>query len=257
MLGQRQLTVPALGALDAGEYEQTRRGDAAGTVPWGPRRPFITISRQAGAGGRALAARLVDRLNAIDPGDLPWKVWDNELVERVAAEHHLPASCVAALEDQKPSWLEEALGSLTLSGNSPDEATVFRRMATAIRALAELGRVVIVGRGGAYLTADMPGGVHVRLVAPVGFRIAKTAKAKGLSPDAAAAWVRETDRARESFYRRHWPARPLTAEAFTMTLNTASLSIPQQVDAVLAALPEGGRNATEATDRGRAVVKSV
>ena len=124
-------------------------------------------------------------MNDIDPGDLPWKVWDNELVERVAAEHHLPASRVAELEDQQPSWLEEALGGLAIAGNHPEEVTIFRRVATAIRALAELGRVVIVGRGAVFVTGDMPAGVHLRLVAPVGFRVASTAAAKGVSPDEA------------------------------------------------------------------------
>ena len=127
----------------------------------------------------------------------------------------------------------------------------------AIRALAELGRVVIVGRGAVYLTGDMPGGVHVRLVAPAGVRIARTAGATGVSVDAAGAWVRDTDRARESFFRRHWPARPLMPEAFAMTLNTAKLSVGQQVSAVLPALPGDGRNATEAADRGRAVARTA
>jgi hypothetical protein len=256
MPGKNQSTVPTFGALNVGEYEQARRG-VAGSPGWGPRRPFITISRQAGAGGRPLAARLVDRLNEIDPGDLPWKVWGDELVERVAAEHHLSASRVTALEDEKPSWLEEALAGFAVSGNNPDEATVFRGMTTAIRALAELGRVVIVGRGAVYHTGDMPGGVHVRLVAPVGFRIAHSARARGVTPDAAGAWVRDTDRARESFYHRHWPARPLAAEAFAMTLNTAALSVEQQAKAVLVALPGDGRNATETADRGRVVAKTA
>jgi hypothetical protein len=178
------------------------------------------------------------RLNELDPGHLPWTVWDNELVERVAAEHHLPKRRVAALEDERPSWLEDALASLAISGgkSAPDELAVFRRVGEAIRALAELGRVVIVGRGGAYVTRDMPGGLHVRLVAPLEFRIAATAEVQGISKAAAAAWVRDKDASREAFYRRHWPTRPVAPERFSMLLNAAALSIPQQVGAIVGAL---------------------
>jgi hypothetical protein len=173
------------------------------------------------------------RLNERDPGAVPWTVWDNELVERVAAEHHLPASKVAALEDVRPSWLEEALGSLAVASPPSDEMTVFHRVAATIRALAEIGRVIIVGRGAAFVTADMPGGVNVRLVAPRERRIEWTAGSMGISPEVAADWVKEKDAAREAFYRRHFPKRPLIPENFSATFNTALVPADQLEQSVL------------------------
>src|SRR5688500_10565809 len=38
--------------------------------------PFVTVSRQAGAGGRTFAQSLAERLNAAGPVDRPWAVWD-------------------------------------------------------------------------------------------------------------------------------------------------------------------------------------
>lgn len=202
--------------------------------------PFVTISRQAGAGGRSLAGALAERLNALDPAPasrddpprLPWTVWDNELVERVAAECRIPAARVAALEDERPSWLESALTSLTTAG-SPDELMVYHRVATVIRSLASMGRVIIVGRGSGFITADMPGGVHVRLVAPLSDRIAATSRARRITPDAASAIVRELDHNRESFYRRHWPGRPLSPENFTVTFNSSAAAIARIVECIV------------------------
>jgi cytidylate kinase len=237
-----------LATLRSAEYPHP--GDVLGTTP--PQRapaPFVTVSRQAGAGGRSLAVQLAQRLNEIDPGPLPWTVWDNELVERVAADYHLPKVRVAALEDERPSWLEETLANLAIGSTTghPDELAVYHRVGATIRALAELGRVIIVGRGGAYVTRDMPQGLHVRLVAPLEFRVAATAELLGVSKEKAADWVRETDASREAFYRRHWPNRPVVPENFSMILNSAMLSIPQQVGAILAALPEGPGAAAAAT----------
>jgi cytidylate kinase len=222
--------LPVLAAIRAAEY--ANRIPETSTPP-APPAPFVTISRQAGAGARTLANSLAARLNARCPGELPWTVWDNELVERVAAEHHLPVSRVAALEDQRPSWLEEALESLAVSGPPATEAAVYRRVATTIRVLAQVGRVIVVGRGGAYVTADLPGGVHVRLVAPVEHRVAAAARALKLSLPEAADWVKEKDQAREAFYRRHWPTRSLTPEDFTATFNTAAVSNDRSVESVV------------------------
>ena len=136
--------------------------------------PFITISRQAGAGGRSLAQGLVRRLNDAHPGILPWTVWDNELVHKVAEENHLPENLVASIEDRRPSWLHEALSGIAFEDDpaNPDEFKVYRRVAVAIRALARMGRVILVGRGGAFVTRELPGGIHLRLVAPLKDRVA-------------------------------------------------------------------------------------
>jgi hypothetical protein len=228
--------LPALAALHAADYQRVHLRDNASAPRQHP--PFITISRQAGAGGRSFARQLVTRLNQTDSAQLPWTLWDNELVERVASENHLRPAAVAALEDNPPSWLEQALASLASgSGERNDELAVYHRVAVTIRALAELGRVVIVGRGGAFITRDIPGGVHLRLVAPEDHRIAAIATSMNLAPDAAAQWMRHTDRNREAFYRRHWRDRPLTPENFTATFNTAATRLEQLVDSTLCLIP--------------------
>jgi hypothetical protein len=225
--------IPMLAALRASlhQHEHPRGEGTTKNRHW----PFITISRQAGAGGRSFAERLARRLNDINPADMPWTVWDNELVERVAAEHHLPAASVAAIEDERPNWLEHALGGLTVgsTANYPDELKVYHGVATTIRALAEIGRVVIVGRGAGLVTRGMPGGVHLRLVAPLDHRIAMTALRMGVTTAAASEWVGDKDRNREAFYHRHWPKHPPIPENFTATFNTAVLGIDQLVESVL------------------------
>jgi hypothetical protein len=197
-------------------------------------KPFLTISRQAGAGGRSFERRLAEKLNETDPGELPWTVWDNELVETAAAKRSLPSGAVVS--DEQPNWLEEALGSLAIKAGDGVES--FRHSCQTIRALARMGRVIIVGRGGAFVTADLPGGVHLRLVAPLGERIARTAQRTGASTALAAEMVREKDAARAEFYRRRWPTRALAGENFTATFNTAAISPQRLTDSVTALIPK-------------------
>lgn len=127
----------------------------------------MTISRAAGAGGRTLAADLAAALSWADPGGQPWYAWDHELVEKVsAAEHHIPPDAVEALEDAAHPWFAELLSGLS-SADTPDEFRTYRRAALTTRALAHVGRAVLDGRGGVFVTTGVPGELHVRLLAPL------------------------------------------------------------------------------------------
>lgn len=202
----------------------------------GPEAPrlFVTISRQPGAAGRSLGRRLVERLQEVDRAG-QWSCWDQELVEKVSAEHDIEKTIVQMLEDGRHTWLTDLLGNLSSSDvrQHPDELKVYRRVATTIRALADAGRAVIVGRGGVFLTAGMPGGIHLRLVSPLSQRIAHTAEREGISRKQAEARVAEIERNRDAFYRRHWPGKSLGPEAFTLTLNSSELTCEEMVDCVL------------------------
>lgn len=196
--------------------------------------PFVTISRQAGAGGKLLAQQLVETLNRHDPQAKPWSAWDQELIEKVAFEQNLPRECIAALEDDRRPWfLDFVNGLISQNAGAGDESIVYARVAETIRALALAGRAVIVGRGGVYLTAGMDGGVHVRLVAPLAHRVENLATQLNISLDEAVKRVAQIDHNRELFYKRYWPKKQLTPDIFTVTLNTAALTDDQMIKCLL------------------------
>jgi cytidylate kinase len=204
--------------------------------PQHPAEPFITISRQCGAGAWTLAQQLVPALNALDPAGRPWTCWDRELVSKVATDYHIPQHMIEALGEANYSWLADMLGSLSYA-DSPaqaEEARIYARVANTIRTLAQSGRVIIVGRGGVFITRRMPGGLHVRLVAPFEQRVAFMARQLNLSERAATRHVREADHAREAFYRRHWPGESLAPETFDMVLNTAQLDTDALIQVIVA-----------------------
>ena len=227
-----------LASIRAGIYVQQQRvraeaRDAA---------PFVTVSRQADAGGRTLARALADRLNRDDPSGRPWTVWDHDLVEKVAREEHIPVSLVESLEAEGPhrSMFQDFLASLSAKNDAADldEFQVYRRVARATRTLARAGRAVIVGCGGVYATFDLPGGVHVRLVAPLEHRIGRMAQAWQTSQEEAAREVHRLDRYRETFHRRYWHDKALLPEIFTLTINSARVDEDRMVECVVPLIPK-------------------
>lgn len=182
--------------------------------------PFVTISREAGAGGVSLGQSLVDHLNRHRRSGPEWELWDRRLVEQVSQQHDLPAEWIDTLEDRDFSWLSELFSGLDVG--EANEFTVYRRVSEAIRRLAKRGHVVIVGRGGTYITADLPQAVHVCLVARVEYRIAHLARLLGVDRDAAADEVERRDANRQAFWDRYFATRR-GVEDFTITLNTQTL----------------------------------
>jgi len=196
--------------------------------------PFITISRQAGSRGRPLADLLAARLNAADPSEHPWTVWDRELVERAIAEHHISAAAVESVERPR-RWWEELASNWSDRDHSAylDEYQVYRRVAATIHALASQGRAIIVGRGGVYATGDLPRGLHLRVVAPFEARVQFVADLRKTSPETAAVEVRKVDHERDLFHRRFYPGKAILPEVFTLTLNSGMLTDEQMASCVL------------------------
>lgn len=197
-----------------------------------PPTPFITISRQVGAGAGQLAHRLVDHLNDVDPGEVPWTAWDRELVEKVAADHHISQELIESLGTREYSWLTDLMEGFAITDTTPSEETVVRNVFTTVRALAEAGRVVIVGMGTMLTTRKMRGAVHVRLIAPLEARIEAYARRHGVSLEEAEAEVKRLEKTRNAFFARHWPSLKIDPELFHLTLNVARLTEQQMVDCI-------------------------
>jgi cytidylate kinase len=198
--------------------------------------PFVTISRQAGAGGEEVMQKLIKRLRERDRAEPQWTGFDRELVEKVAEDHKLAKFLIESLEDHEYNWLRDVLHGLGASRDWPSDVAIYHRVAKTVWALAQAGRVVIVGRGGVFLTEGLPGGVHIRLVASFEHRVQRYAEAEGIDLRQAERKVRELENRRAAFYRRFWPKRPLEPETFTATFNTGKLSDEQIVEAIVAML---------------------
>ena len=131
---------------------------------------LITISRQYGAGGSHVAQRVADLLG--------WRVVDNELVERVAAEAGLAPEDVARREERVPGFVQRLAQALVAgtpeAGPGPAiavpmtglaEPDLVRITERVVAQIAAEGRVVLVGRAAAAVLASEREAIHVRVVA--------------------------------------------------------------------------------------------
>lgn len=203
-----------------------------GTAPVLRRGPehsrFVTISRQAGAGGRSLARAIVRRFER--EGEPGWTVFDADAFQQAVRRAGLISPARLAEEEvyEGPlgDWFEQLFGR-----SSPQDAVmlaVFR----AMRDAARRGRVAFVGRGGACLLRDL-GGVHVRLVASLEARARRLERRYDVGSEEARRRLREMDESRSAFFRDHLHRRIDDDALYDLVLNTDWLSTEEAAALVL------------------------
>jgi cytidylate kinase len=198
---------------------------------------LITISRQYGSGGSAIAQRVAEALD--------WKLVDNELVERVANRAGLSMEEVVQREERAPSFIERlarVLASATPELFPPPSGTVLEqseqdlvRITEAVVAdVAAEGNVVLVGRSAPAVLDRADGALHVKLVASPAFRIRATVTRFGLDSKDAERIMRETDANRERYHRDYYNRDWNDPLNYHLTLNTERLGLEGAADVIVA-----------------------
>ena len=197
-------------------------------------RPFITISRQAGAGGRSVAEALLKRFDSARSQDLyGWQWMDKSICDSLARDPRLGVSMKSLLDERFRGRLEDYLTS-AITGTAP-QIKVYRALFSTMRSLAAVGRVILVGRGGACATRGYPGGVHIRLVGSRPARIERAALRLGMTHSAAERWVDEQDKARSALMKEYFRVSSDDPLLYDATYNTDHLP-PEHVAESVAAL---------------------
>jgi cytidylate kinase len=129
-------------------------------------RPFVTISRRAGAGGHLLAKALLDVFAEQDDAELfgGWQVFDRKLCELVTTDKAYSGSMEVLLAEEYRTRTSELLHQLL--NPSIDQDRLMVQVFGVVRAVASMGKAIILGRAGSELTRDMGPAVHLRLIAP-------------------------------------------------------------------------------------------
>jgi len=193
--------------------------------------PFVTLSRQAGAGAETVAHLLAEKLNANLPKDAqPWTVFDKNLITKVLEDADLPQEIAKHVREDKDTTMQAIIGELL--GLHPSMWTIFHHTSDTILKLARLGRCIIVGRGAEIITAKLPGGIHVRLVAPEATRLAHLQKHFGLDEKAAAKYLHEHDEGRRRYVKTNFEKDIEDPLLYHAILNTGLLTFPQTADLI-------------------------
>jgi cytidylate kinase len=186
-------------------------------------RPVVTISRQSGCGAHDVGERLAAYLEAHAPeSSCPWKLFDNNLVRNVLAEHKLPRRFARFMTEDRASELSDIMDEL-LGMHPPSDVLVHHTADTILR-LAERGNVILIGRGANVITRELPHVLHVRLVASLEKRLEHIRRIRDIGKQAALELVRKEDRGRRRYLKKYFGADLDDPLLYHLILNTGLIS---------------------------------
>jgi cytidylate kinase len=201
------------------------------------RRPLVTISRQTGAGGVTLGEALAEHLNAHPvKGAPPWTLFDKELVQKILEDHELPARVAAFIKEDRHAGIEDTVSDIL--GLHPSAWTLVQHTTETVLRLAEVGNVVLVGRGSTVITQHLPLAFHVRVVGSMETRIDRIRELFSAGRKEAVARIEQEDRARRRYMLKYFKRDPDDPLLYDVVLNTDRVSVGEGAhmvgDAVLA-----------------------
>lgn len=195
----------------------------------------LTISRQAGSGAHSIGEHVAALLQARSPKDsCPWTVFDRNLVEKVLDEHNLPKSLARFMAEDRISEVTDTMDELF--GLHPPSWDLVRKTSETILNLAQLGHVVIIGRGANVITAKMEDVFHVRLVGSEEKRIERASEIYELSRRAAREFIQKGDRGRTRFMRKYFNVNIDDPLGYHLVINTDRIGYKETAKLILDAM---------------------
>jgi len=176
----------------------------------------ITVSRQLGSLGTEIAREAANRLN--------YAFVEKERIGSMLVGYGFPESEVEKFDEKRaPLWDYLSI-----------KRTKFLHLIRAvIFGFASKDNAVIVGRGGQVLLKDLPGTLHVRIIAPFEVRVRRLIKSEGVEEKHAAEILRRSDSDSfgyiQSFFHVDWNDPTL----YDLLINSAKVSMETAVQMII------------------------
>jgi len=198
-----------------------------------PPGPVITISRECGCSGRLFAEKLIERINLkISNPSQKWKWVNKEILSLASKELKInPDKIKNLLDAADKNFLDEIVSSFTVKYYAPD-AKIKRAIKEVVRHLATQGNVVIIGRGSEALTQDIQRSLHVKLYAPLNWKVDVISSRDNISKEAAKKIVIETDKRRLKFVEGYL-TKDSNKVIYDIDFNCAKFSVEEMIELIL------------------------
>jgi cytidylate kinase len=178
---------------------------------------IITISRLTGSGGREIATATAQALN--------FQFIDRNAMDLVIDQHF-------------PVRMEQ------LSRIKKDQRVYREMVRSAIAEVAAANNVVILGGGAQFLFARIVASLHVQLVAPLPYRVARVMRLAKVDRSAAERIIEDRDREKENFVKTLYAADWRDPSHYDLVLNIDHFSNEMAAEIIIKAAQAKGIEAT-------------
>lgn len=186
--------------------------------------PVITVSREFGAKGAALATELGNKLG--------FKVWDNDLLTVISENIGSNKDFIALLDESRRNLLEDTIFGFINHRETNLSYLIF--LVKAVRALEKFGNNIIVGRGANFICQNK-NSFHVRVVCPFKIRVQNYARDHQVPKNEASDIILKKDADRENFTSYNFNRDISNSSEYDLTINSDTYTMAEMVELVIRA----------------------
>jgi len=188
-------------------------------------KPFVAISREAGAGGSPVG-RIVGEM-------LGWEVLDRDIIDRVAQRYKLSRPLLEMVDETQANWAFDILGTWLDPKLIPHEKYVIH-LSHVVLAAACQASAVYVGRGVQFLLPK-DRGLSVRIIASEAYRALRIAQRENLTQKQAKLKMHDVDNGRRAFVHRFFHHNIDDPHLYDLVLNVERLGLTETAECIVAA----------------------
>ena len=186
---------------------------------------IITIGRQHGSNGHAVAETLAKRLN------IP--CYSKEIVDRTARDSNFSHEVIRSYDEKRISpFMAPSTHFFGMDEGFRLNMQIASAQFEAIRSLADEGDAVFVGRCADYVLRNRKDLVRIFLMADMPYRIKTVMERKSLTQDQAKKLIREVDKDRSSYYRYYTDQTWGESGCYDLCLNVGRVGIEGAAESI-------------------------
>lgn len=196
----------------------------------------VTISRELGSRGTRIAEAVGVALGA--------QCIDKEVMAEMARQAGVSVEVIVEAEEKltRTAIVSQEMRSLfsgdpNLRTGQIDQKTYVQQMARAMRALAEKGNIVFIGRGAQLVLEDHPTALHVHLYAPPDVRAERIQRRRNIADaERARRIIHLADEQRRNWYQRFFSSADWkNSHHYHLMLDTSRIGEELAVDLIVRA----------------------
>lgn len=197
--------------------------------------PYISISRDFGCMANVIAQKLARELTKRNKAagiQKDWK-WINKVIlnESAKALELSPAKIKYVFLSQRKTIMDEIVSAMSTRYYKSDKR-IRKTIIEVIRSIAKTGHVIIVGRGGVAFAKDNPKSLHIKLTAPIEWRVEGISKKYNKTRREALKYVLEVDQERK-FLIDSFMGFDTDCSIFDLTFNRKTMKDDEIISVIL------------------------
>lgn len=188
---------------------------------------IITIGREHGSDGHSIARRLAQELNIIS--------YSKEIVDEAAKNSQFSRDVLSSFDEKRVStFIEPTAHFMGMYGSFGLSMQAANAQFSAIRAIADKGDCIFIGRCADYVLRNRDDLVSVFIIGDLDKRIANIAKRQGISEDQAKKLIRNVDKDRASYYKYYTDQIWGECENYDLCINSTDIGVEGAVNVIKA-----------------------